>query len=176
MDKNQIIRHLDGYDVIYHRSERVCIERPGDDPAAGRTHGPLNPRTVVYHAGDPSPRAGETAPCDFSVEYDAPLVMRDGATLRCNIFRPLTDAPTPVILCWTPFGKDQPVFVPPAGGDPVGTAIAQGMRGGSAWRLNHGPDPVVWLPHGYSLVFADVRGASNSEGIAEYFGQRAGLG
>lgn len=170
MESSRIIKQFDGYEVVYHKSEKICIERPGDDPAAGRTHGPVNERTVIYHTGDPTPREGFLSPCDFSIEYDAVLVMRDGAKLRCNIFRPLDAGPTPVILCWTPYGKDQPMFNIPDDVDTIGANIQRGMRGGSPWRLNHGPDPVVWLPHGYTLVFADVRGASNSEGIAEYFG------
>ncbi len=170
MEENRITRQFDGFEIVYHKSEKICIERPGDDPAAGRTYGPLAPRTVVYCKGDATPRAGYAAPCDLSVEYDAPLVMRDGAVLRCNIFRPLGGAPTPVILCWTPYGKDQPDPNIPDDDDSIGANIGRGMRGGSPWRLNHGPDPIVWVPHGYTLVFADVRGASNSEGIAEYFG------
>ena len=76
---------------------------------------------------------------DVRVSFDVPATMRDGTVLRANVFRPARlDAPAPVLLTRTPYGKDI------AGAQPL--------------------DPVQTARRGYIVVVQDVRGAFASEG------------
>ncbi len=73
------------------------------------------------------------------VDYDVPAKMRDGVTLRANIFRPAGDGPWPVLLTRLPYGKDLP----------LGSAVM---------------DPVQVARRGYVVVVQDTRGRATSEG------------
>ena len=42
------------------------------------------------------------------IEYDAPVVMRDGTVLRADFYRPAADGPWPVIVARTPDDKFDP--------------------------------------------------------------------
>lgn len=73
------------------------------------------------------------------IEFDVPATMRDGATLRANVYRPAGDGPWPVLLTRLPYGKDFP----------LGAAIL---------------DPVQAARRGYMVVVQDTRGRFASAG------------
>jgi putative CocE/NonD family hydrolase len=73
------------------------------------------------------------------VEFDVPAPMRDGTTLRANVFRPAAGGPYPVALTRTPYGKDFASV----------TAYVDAPRLARA---------------GYIVVIQDVRGRFRSEG------------
>src|SRR3712207_3168644 len=75
----------------------------------------------------------------IEVEFDVPATMRDGTTLRANVFRPRDGGRHPVALCRTPYGKD----------------FASAHAFGDAVRLARA---------GYIVVLQDVRGRFRSEG------------
>jgi predicted acyl esterase len=112
-------------------------------------------------------------PSDVTKQEDVPVRMRDGVTLRLNLFRPAgVDGPLPVLLSAHPCGKD---------------AVPRPRRGG--WSLNaqfrimnqtmplrisdqtswEAPDPVWWAQQGYAVINLDVRGGGRSEGVGELF-------
>ncbi|QSO46831.1 CocE/NonD family hydrolase [Alicyclobacillus mengziensis] len=72
-------------------------------------------------------------------ERNVPIPMRDGVTLRANVFRPEADGKYPVILTRLPYGKD--------------TAFSYALL-----------DPVRMAEAGYIVVIQDVRGRFSSEG------------
>jgi putative CocE/NonD family hydrolase len=72
------------------------------------------------------------------VELDVPVPMRDGVTLRANVYRP-PEGRWPVLLTRLPYGKDLPL-------------------GGSAL------DPVQAVRRGYVVIVQDTRGRFTSEG------------
>ena len=74
-----------------------------------------------------------------TVELDVPATMRDGTTLRANVYRPRGDGPWPVLLTRLPYGKDLP----------LGTSIL---------------DPVQATRRGYIVVVQDTRGRFSSDG------------
>src|SRR5215467_3897604 len=74
-----------------------------------------------------------------TVEFDVPAQMRDGITLRANIYRPAADGGYPILLTRLPYGKDFP----------LGTSIL---------------DPVKAARQGYIVVVQDTRGRFTSEG------------
>jgi len=112
----------------------------------------------------------------MKIERDVPVAMPDGVVLKCNIFRPLTGGPFPVILCMTPYGKDQapPVynpdgsFLPAAYSNYVDRLHSQisdlGHQAISTLTIFEGPDPAFWVPNGYVVVTVDQRGGFKSEG------------
>jgi hypothetical protein len=106
-------------------------------------------------------------PADITKESDVEVSMRDGVTLRLNVFRPAGPGPFPVILSAHPYGKD---------------AVPTKKRGG--WKLNkqfrimnqpepltisdqtswEAPDPAWWAQQGYAVINLDTRGGGHSDG------------
>jgi len=109
------------------------------------------------------------APDGVVTEWDVPVTVRDGTTLRVNVFRPATDEPVPVILCAHPYGKDG---IPARSGGVNGQYRVfpqpHPIRF-SEWTGWEAPDPATWVPRGYAVVNADLRGAGTSEGTGELF-------
>src|SRR5947209_1212145 len=73
----------------------------------------------------------------YAVTYErnVPVKMRDGVILRADIYRPTADGKFPVLLQRTPYNKDN--------------GIEFGLRA---------------VPHGFVVIFEDVRGRYASEG------------
>src|SRR5947209_2156316 len=76
---------------------------------------------------------------EISVDFDVPARMRDGTTLRANIYRPAGEGRWPVLLTRLPYGKDLP----------LGTAAM---------------DPAQVARRGYVVIVQDTRGRLTSEG------------
>jgi len=76
---------------------------------------------------------------EIIVDFDVPATMRDGTTLRANVYRPAGEGQWPVLLTRLPYGKDLP--------------------GGTAFL-----DPAQVARRGYVVVVQDTRGRSASEG------------
>lgn len=138
-----------------------ALDRPWHRPgefiyARKRVRAALHPPLTVY-----------PMPADVTKEKDVPVRMRDGVTLRLNLFRPAGQGPFPVILSAHPYGKDQ---------------IPMKKRGG--WSLNmqfrimnqpepirisdqtswEAPDPAWWAQQGYAVINLDTRGGGHSDG------------
>ena len=112
------------------------------------------------------------APADLIKDHDVAVRMRDGVTLRVNVYRPAGDGPFPVIMSVHPYRKD---------------ALPRRTRRG--WRLSfqfrimnqpepyrissetgwEAPDPVAWVARGYVVINADARGAGTSDGVGSLF-------
>lgn len=73
------------------------------------------------------------------IEFDVPAQMRDGVTLRANVYRPTGDGCWPVLLTRLPYGKDFP--------------NAAGVL-----------DPIMAARRGYVVIVQDTRGRFSSEG------------
>lgn len=84
------------------------------------------------------------APSEVIVEFDVPARMRDGVTLRANVYRAQASGPQPVLLARTPYGKDVPLVL--------------------EWL-----DPVQTARRGFVVVIQDTRGRFASEGEWEPF-------
>lgn len=76
---------------------------------------------------------------DVMAEFDVPARMRDGVTLRANVYRPNGEGPWPTLLARTPYDK---------GGCPTLTWL----------------DPVQTAAKGFMVVVQDTRGRFASEG------------
>ena len=89
------------------------------------------------------------------IDYDVPVVMRDGVKIYVDVYRPRADAEYPSLLAWTAYGKNSQY---------VGHVGGQDIVGLSEYTAFEAPDPVWWTRRGYAVVVADPRGAFNSEG------------
>jgi hypothetical protein len=78
------------------RGTYAAGERPGLRYAIGRVRSILSPQVGIT-----SPTAGGR------FERDVGVAVRDGTTLRVNVFRPEREGRYPVILCAHPYGKDR---------------------------------------------------------------------
>jgi predicted acyl esterase len=104
------------------------------------------------------------------ITWNAPVRMRDGVTLRADVFRPIDESVRcPVILShgiyakgltyqdgyplqWNKMVQDYP-------------DILEGSTNKyQSWEVT---DPERWVPHGYAVVRVDSRGAGWSEGVLE---------
>ncbi len=74
-----------------------------------------------------------------TVEFDVPARMRDGVTLRANVYRPEGQGPWPTLLTRLPYGKDVPEQL--------------------SWL-----DPIQSAAKGFMVVIQDTRGRFASEG------------
>ncbi|QHC33016.1 CocE/NonD family hydrolase [Streptomyces sp. HF10] len=141
--------------------KKSTVDRPWKRPGAAayarrRVARALRPPVSVY-----------PMPPDIRKDEDVPVRMRDGVTLRLNLFRPAGDGPFPVLLSAHPYGKD---------------SVPKRRRG--KWSLNpqfrimnqpeplrisdqtswEAPDPVWWAQRGYAVINLDTRGGGRSEG------------
>lgn len=117
-------------------------------------------------------------PAGIRAEWDVPVKVRDGTTLRVNVFRPEGDAidsagdRVPVILSAHPYGKDK---IPARTQDHRGVNFQYRLFpqpypvSFSEWTSWEAPDPAFWVPRGYAVVNADLRGGGTSEGECELF-------
>src|SRR5450759_1857911 len=76
---------------------------------------------------------------EIVVDFDVPAKMRDGTTLRANVYRPAGEGKWPVLLTRLPYGKDFP----------IGNSVI---------------DPAQVARRGYVVIVQDTRGRSASEG------------
>lgn len=145
----------------------ITLDKPWKRPgtaayARARLRTLLRPPVTVYEMG-----------ADVRKDEDVPVKVRDGVTLRLNLFRPASaDGPLPVLLSAHPYGKD---------------AVPTKKRG--KWSLNvqfrimnqpqplrisdqtswEAPDPVWWAQQGYAVINLDTRGGGRSEGRGDLF-------
>lgn len=100
------------------------------------------------------------------LDKDVPVPMRDGATLRANVFRPPETGRFPVLVTFGPYGKDVHLsqFMPPAW-ERIERRHPEILAASSCKHLVfETPDPEMWAPHGYVIVKVDSRGAGKSPG------------
>ncbi|KAL5593629.1 hypothetical protein FOBRF1_012731 [Fusarium oxysporum] len=103
-------------------------------------------------------------------ERDQAIIVRDGARLYADIFRPQSSdtQPVPCILPWSPYGK--------TGTGPQNYDFMAPYRAGIALDRTSGyekfeaPDPADWAGRGYAVLNIDARGAGHSEGVIARWG------
>jgi len=108
------------------------------------------------------------------VDWDVPVAMDDGVTLRADVFSPSAPGRYPVLLTYGPYAK--------------GLAFQEGypsawqrmvaehpdVASGSSNRYQNWEvvDPEKWVPDGYVCVRVDSRGAGRSPGFIDHFAPR----
>lgn len=120
-------------------------------------------------------------PADIRLERDVEVPMRDGVVLRANVFRPAVDDHElrPVILSAHPYGKDafpRPRrrgrgYRPPLQARLIPQSQPYTISAFTTWEA---PDPAYWVPRGYVVVNADLRGWGRSDGVGELLSAQEG--
>lgn len=102
----------------------------------------------------------------MTLDKDVGITVRDGAVLRCNVFRPTEDGKYPVLMTLGPYGKDVHISqYQPGAWEVLKNRYPVILRHSSCKHLVfETPDPEVWVPHGYVVVKVDSRGAGKSPG------------
>ena len=110
----------------------------------------------------------------MQIDWDAPIMMDDGAVLRADVFRPVAEGKYPVILSYGPYAKGlsfQEGYK--ANWARLTKAAPEVLEGSSNkyqnWELL---DPEKWIPDGYVLVRVDSRGAGRSPGVLDTWSAR----
>ncbi len=95
------------------------------------------------------------------IEADVPIAMRDGLRLSANIYRPATPGRYPVIMAFTPFGKDMFWSEKYPGWGIQYEPHSPTVTGSITFEAE---DPTFWVPNGYALILVDARGFARSPG------------
>ncbi|MBX5466020.1 MAG: CocE/NonD family hydrolase [Firmicutes bacterium] len=111
------------------------------------------------------PAYRQTVADGMRIERDVAVPLRDGTRIYIDLFRPVDESnPVPVLIGWSPYGKhariQYDVFFPGSEVNPDHV---------SSYAAFEGPDPLYWVPRGYAVINADIRGVWNSEGKATFF-------
>ncbi|KAL4790684.1 Alpha/Beta hydrolase protein [Aspergillus venezuelensis] len=96
----------------------------------------------------------------YIFEQNVTITLKDNSGLvRCNVYRPKSNNPSPVLVTYGPYGKDIPYadFHPKS----YSEVNPEHRSQHSAWET---PDPAFWTSHGYAVVRADERGTGQSRG------------
>ena len=106
---------------------------------------------------------------DMVIEKDVSIPLRDGTYVVANVFRPAGDGQWPVILGYSPYGKDvhfseywPEVFADLKNNHPRITAQSSLRH-----LIFEAPDPEVWTRLGYAIVRVDSRGSGKSPGFLQ---------
>jgi predicted acyl esterase len=108
------------------------------------------------------------------IDWDVPITMDDGLVLRADVFRPVADGQYPVILTYGPYAKGlafqdgyPSAWERMAQKHPDVTAGSSNLY--QQWEV---VDPEKWVPHNYTCVRVDSRGAGCSPGRVDPFSPR----
>lgn len=155
-----------------HPTDAAMSDRPWRRPGAARyavqrVRGILRPPVQVY----------EPAADTLIAEHDVPIALRDGTTLRANVYRPVGDGPFAVLVCAHPYGKDKLPKI-----ERFGSSFSfqyRALRQTGAIRFStltswEAPDPAWWTAQGYVVVNCDLRGAGTSDGVGDLLSTQEG--
>ena len=86
--------------------EAVFLPVSGYDEAKEPTvFAKFDPSTTVLPAGFETTPQFCPLPVDIVFERDTAVTLRDGTTIRVDVFRPTGTDKVPVIVAWSPYGK-----------------------------------------------------------------------
>ena len=108
------------------------------------------------------------------IDWDVPIEMDDGIVLSADVFRPLDDAPCPVILSYGPYAKGLAFQEGYPSAWQIMTSQHPDVEAGSSNKYQNWEvvDPEKWVPDGYACVRVDSRGCGNSPGYVDHFSTR----
>jgi uncharacterized protein len=108
------------------------------------------------------------------IDWDVPITMDDGVTLRADVFRPPREGRYPVIITYGPYAKGlhfEDGY--PASWKALMRDHPEVARGSTTKHANwETVDPEKWVPDGYVCIRVDSRGAGRSEGTIDPWSPR----
>ena len=108
------------------------------------------------------------------IDWDVPIEMDDGITLRCDVYRPINEGRYPVILTYGPYGKylafqDGYVSCWNRMAEEHPDVTAGSTNKYQSWEVC---DPEKWVPDDYVCIRVDSRGCGRSPGYVEVWSPR----
>ncbi|KAJ1323509.1 hypothetical protein MN608_10753 [Microdochium nivale] len=100
-------------------------------------------------------------PYVFEKDVSVPL-KGDRGLIRCNVYRPKTDKPVPVLVTYGPYGKD--IWYQDFHPKSFSEVNPNHKSAHAVWET---PDPGFWTNAGYAVVRADERGLGQSPGFLD---------
>lgn len=154
---------------IYGNDAYPVWHRRALPPDAPRARYPgFKPEQVLLRKGEVRRNGALPLPVDIVLERDVAVPLRDGIVIYVDIFRPATPGRYPVIIGWSPYGKQ---FggqwlddLPGRSGVPL-ASVSELQKFESA-------DPAFWVQQGYAIVNPDCRGAYQSAGNISSWGRQ----
>ncbi|KAK8062556.1 X-Pro dipeptidyl-peptidase C-terminal non-catalytic domain-containing protein [Apiospora hydei] len=146
-------------DPVQVATRRIETPKVGENGYVGFTPG----KTEVLKAGA-IPFDAKPITSDIRIDHDVEVVVRDGARLYMDVYRPAGSSktePVPAVLSWSFYGKKYSAL------DmlPICTWHCCVPRSDlSGLEKFEGLDPAYWCPRGYAIVSVDTRGAGHSDG------------
>lgn len=138
-------------------TKRIAQPKVGENGYAGFQPG----KTEVLPAGWNGFNA-KPLTSDIRVDHDVEIVVRDGARLYVDIYRPAGQVEKiPAVLSWSFYGKKYSAL------DMLPMCVWKCCVPDSdlsGLEKFEGLDPQTWCPKGYAIVSVDTRGAGNSDG------------
>lgn len=104
-------------------------------------------------------------------EKDVAVKLRDGVTIYTDIFRPVGVEKVPVIVSWSPYGKNSGRTTMYKMMRKVAGVDDKKLSGLMKWEA---VDPDYWCARGYAVAHPDARGAYNSDGNICFFNRQEG--
>lgn len=141
---------------------QIAFKRIGEPKIGENGYVGFQPgKSEILKAGS---RPGNAKPLssDIRVDHDVEIVVRDGARLYVDVYRPAgSTEKVPAILSWSFYGKKYSAL------DMLPICVWQccvTKEHLSGLEKFEGLDPEHWCPRGYAIVSVDSRGAGNSDG------------
>ena len=151
---------------------QVAIKRL-QEPKEGHNgyRGFMPGKTEIFKAGSkPFGEDTKALTSDVQLEHDVQVVVRDGARLYIDVYRPVNfQEKIPAVLSWSPYGKKYSAL------DMLPMTIWHSCvkrSDLSGLEKFEGLDPAVWCPKGYAIISVDARGAGNSDGHINVLGSQ----
>lgn len=145
-------------------------------PAAGTAHTGypgLRPATTRLERGQVVREGSMPLACDVLFEQDMEVRLRDGTRIYVDVFRPIEARDCPVLIGWSPYGKQFGVLNLDTFRHPARMDVPRHLEDGL--NMFEAPNPSYWVSHGYAVVSPDPRGVFSSEGDIHQWGRREAL-
>ncbi|OJJ07525.1 hypothetical protein ASPVEDRAFT_56881 [Aspergillus versicolor CBS 583.65] len=127
----------------------------------------FNPKSEILPAGWNGFNA-KPLKSAIRIDHDVEMVMRDGARLYADIYRPAESSEkVPAVLSWSFYGKKYSAL------DMLPMCVwncCVPRSDLSGLEKFEGLDPQAWCPRGYAIISVDTRGAGNSDGLIGVMG------
>ena len=108
------------------------------------------------------------------IERNVAITVDDGNVIRCDVFRPQSTDPVPIIMTAGPYGKGvryqdhyKPMWEWIISAHP--DLLPDSKKEHLTWET---VDPETWVPWGYAVVRVDSRGSGYSPGYLDIFSPR----
>lgn len=176
--KRKMIKYSDTQEqeVIYVQTPQLAHKQPEPETSNAEVVDTFEKFSEAYQKTIgflESAEFGPPEPKSFLVQdgiicdQDVAIVMPDGVKLYADIYRPESIDHVPVILCWSPYGKNQLKILPSPDGEWNVSSVAEDTV--SKYTKFEAADPGYWCHYGYAVCNIDPRGAWNSEGDVNAF-------